>query len=365
VIVLFAEFRHAWRGLSRFQSVDQEKRPIVFYAQDVWAWKHFGPIVSTLVDTLGKEVSYVTSNRLDPVLQTEHSRIHTFYVGLGMFRMSWFQSLESDVLVMTMPDFGTYHIKRSKHPVHYIYLHHSMVSSHMASRPNAFDNFDSILCVGPHHREETRAAENQYGLQPKTLIDAGYGVVDSILASDNPLSISQSQAGEQSKRVLIAPSWGENALIETRGGELVEVLLEAGHQVTVRPHYMTIQNHPGLLRELGKRFGAHSKFLLDTDLQSQGTVHSSDIMISDWSGAALEFAFGLERPVLFVDLPKKANNPDYQKIGLVPVEMWLRSQIGEVISPDRLSDIPAAVKRLCENPGKWREAIREVRDCLI
>lgn len=361
----FAAFRHAWKDLSRFQSVDQGKRSIVFYAQDIWAWKHFEPIVSTLVDTLGKEVSYVTSNRLDPVLQKAHSRIQTFYIGLGMFRTSWFQSLEANVLVMTMPDFGTYHINRSKHPVHYIYLHHSMVSSHMAYRPNAFDNFDSILCAGPHHRKETRATEKQYGLQPKTLIDAGYGVLDTILASDNSLSVSQYQAGQQGKRVLVAPSWGENALIETRGNELVSVLLEAGHQVTVRPHYMTIQNHPDLLKELGKRFGTNSKFHLDTDLESQGTVHSSDIMISDWSGAAIEFAFGLGRPVLFVDVPEKVNNPCYQKIGLEPVEVGLRSQIGEVVSPDQLSDIPAAVERLCENPGNWREAICKVRDGLI
>jgi YidC/Oxa1 family membrane protein insertase len=88
-------------------------------------------------------------------------------------------------------------------------------------------------------------------------------------------------------------------------------------------------------------------------------------MISDWSGAALEYAFGLERPVLFVDVPKKINNPDYLNIGLEPVEIAVRSQIGEVVSPDRLSDVPAALDRLCENPENWREAICEVRDRLI
>ena len=148
--MLFAAFRHAWRDLSRFKSMNPEQRSIVFYAQDLWAWKHFGPMVNTLVDTFGKQICYVTSNRQDPVLEMEDSRIQAFYVGLGAFRTSWFQSLEADVLVMTMPDFGTYHIRRSKQPVHYIYVHHSMVSSHMAYHSDAFDNFDSILCVGPH-----------------------------------------------------------------------------------------------------------------------------------------------------------------------------------------------------------------------
>jgi len=295
----------------------------------------------------------------------EDSRVQTFYVGLGAFRTSWFQSLEADVLVMTMPDFGTYHIKRSKHLVHYIYLHHSMVSSHMAYRPNAFDNFDSILCVGPHHRNETRASEEQNSLHPKSLLDAGYGVVDSILASEYAMADDLPEAGQRSKRVLVAPSWGEHGLLETKGTELIEILLGAGYLVTVRPHYMTIRNHPKLLSELRKGFSSDPNFLLDTDLESQGTVHSTDIMISDWSGAALEFAFGLESPVLFIDMPKKVNNPYYTGIGLEPIEIGVRSQIGEVVSPDQLSDVPAALDRLCENPGTWREAIVEARSRLI
>ena len=32
-------------------------------------------------------------------------------------------------------------------------------------------------------------------------------------------------------------------------------------------------------------------------------------MVSDWSGAALEYSFGLKKPVIFLDLPKKVNNP--------------------------------------------------------
>ena len=104
---------------------------------------------------------------------------------------------------------------------------------------------------------------------------------------------------------------------------------------------------------------------MDLDLSSQGTVSESDIMISDWSGAAIEYALGLEKPVISVDVPRKVNNPDYRDISHQPIEVILRSEIGEVIPTNRLSEIPAAIERLCENPEIWRVRMRELRERWI
>ena len=57
-------------------------------------------------------------------------------------------------------------------------------------------------------------------------------------------------------------------------------------------------------------------------------------MISDWSGAALDYAFGLNKPVVFIDVPKKINNLDYQEIGLDCFEEVIRDNIGVVFKPD-------------------------------
>ena len=66
-------------------------------------------------------------------------------------------------MIMTMPDLETFHIKRSKsHPVHYIYMFHSMVSTHLVYRKSAFDNYDTIFCVGEHHLDEIQNTEKYY-----------------------------------------------------------------------------------------------------------------------------------------------------------------------------------------------------------
>ena len=52
----------------------------------------------------------------------------------------------------------------------------------------------------------------------------------------------------------------------------------------------------------------------------------SDVMISDWSGAALEYAFALQRPVVYVDTPQKTVNQDWRDLDLVPFEDVIRAR---------------------------------------
>ena len=68
-------------------------------------------------------------------------------------------------------------------------------------------------------------------------------------------------------------------------------------------------------------------------------MHDSDLMISDWSGAALDYAFGLGKPVLFIDVPRKVNDPSYTELGIEPIESSIRDVVGMVIPPD-FSSLP-------------------------
>ena len=84
-------------------------------------------------------------------------------------------------------------------------------------------------------------------------------------------------------------------------------------------------------------------------------------MISDWSGVSMEYAFALDRPVIFVDVPKKINNPDFEDIHCKPIEISIRTEIGDVISPNQLDELPKKINSLFENLEKFRKRIREVR----
>jgi hypothetical protein len=350
--------RDGWAALRRIQQEGERPR-IIFYAENGDAWPHFEPILSALSARNRGPVRYITSSPGDPVLTGGSPLVQPSCIGDGALLIAFFESLRNAVLVMTTPDLQTFHLKRSRDPrVHYLYVHHSMVSTHMTYRPGAFDHFDTLFCVGPHHVAETRAREKRLALRPKELVEHGYGRLDRMIehaALGAPL-----RAGAPA-HILVAPSWGDEGLLESRGEGTIGALLDAGFRVTVRPHRRTGLRNRALLDRIRRRFAPNPRFTIDEAMASFASLASADLMVGDWSGAALEYAFAFQRPVLFVDVPRKVNDPDYAALGIEPLEVGIRHLLGEVVPPDDVAALVAAASRLLADPQGFSERIRAIR----
>lgn len=355
----FFETFSEWR---RFTALPPERRALTVYSEDVASWAFLGPVVDRLVDHHDQPVVYLTSAEDDPRRSDPRPGLQAFWIGEGMVRTLAFLQLETRLMVMTMPDLETYFLKRSRvSPVHYTHLFHSMVSSHMTYRPGAFDHFDSILCVGPHHEAEMRAQEERSGLAPRRLLRHGYARLDHLLATrPDPLPLRSDPV-----QVLVAPSWGPRGLLETRGVEVTRILLEAGYRVVVRPHPHTLKTAPDCVEAIRRAFPDAPLLTLETDVASTRSLFASSVMISDWSGAALDYAFGLERPVLFVDLPRKVNNPGYQELGVEPLEVRIREELGAVVPEQELPSLPDRVEELLQRTRAFPERLAELREETI
>ena len=353
----------SWRGVQAFRKLPISKRKIIFYVEDFGYWNYFKDVYAALQNNFNQEIIYVTSSDSDPMLSQPPLGITSFFIGSHAARTFFFAGLEADIVVMTMPDLQTFHIKRSPYPVKYVYLHHSLVSTHMIYRFEAFDHFDSILCVGRHHLAEIKARETLYNLPCKELVQHGYGKLDALLAS-NKLGPRKLHPND-SIQVLIAPSWGENGLLELFANEVIESLLKVNCDIILRPHPRTFHLKPDLKASLLDSFGNNKNFQLDLDLNSFDAFYNSDIMISDWSGAALEFSFGLERPVIFVDVPKKILNSKYQELEIEPLEAHIRDQIGIVLPTKDISNIGEIAKKLGKSKNDWQAKIAEARNYWV
>ena len=356
-----------WAELQKFNQLSQDERSIVFYAEDSSSFVHFEQIIYELTEKMECQICYVTSAKDDPILSNQNKRIRAFYIGLGTARITFFLELKAKILVMTMPDLETYQIKRSRvYPVHYVYVFHSINSTHRNYRKSAFDHFDSIFCVGRHQIEEIRATESVYNLNPKNLVEHGYGLLDKLQKNKSVKKTTNNiKTKDGKKNILVAPSWGENGLLETVGSDLVRILLDNKYNVIVRPHPMTIRKWQHIIEKIKQEFNDNLDFEMETNTNSFETLHSTYGLISDWSGIGFEYAFVCERPVLYIDVPQKTNNPHYNDITCKPLENSIRNLIGKIISPNELENIPKIIESTYENIECFKTKIQKIQKQTI
>tara|TARA_Y100000590_G_scaffold143431_1_gene164622 strand:+ start:4323 stop:5477 length:1155 start_codon:yes stop_codon:yes gene_type:complete len=347
--------------LKKFENLELDDKQIVFYSENENSMFIFKSLIDELISK-NITVCYVTSSKDDPYLTTSNDKIKTFCIGEGIIRTKFFLNLKANILIMTMPDFGTSFIKRSKvYPVHYVYMFHAIASTHLVYKKNAFDNYDSIFCIGQFQVNEIRSREQLYNLNKKNLITTGYSHLDNLIKK---YSLDKHVSVNNPIQVLIAPSWSDDGLFETIIDENIDILLNSGFKVVLRPHPMTQKKSKKKINTLRQKFLSHSNFIIEENIPNFDSFVKSDIMITDWSGAAIEYAFTLERPVLFIDVPKKIHNPDYEELSEIPIEISIRDKIGEIISPSDLQVLPSKINDLCQN-NNVKTKIQKIRDELV
>jgi YidC/Oxa1 family membrane protein insertase len=349
-----------WKELRIFEKLSNSERSIVFYAENKASMNHFKLLISELTEKMNLEICYVTSVKNDPILKSKNLKIKSFYIGNGVARTKFFLNLTAKILIMDMPDLDIFHIKRSKvYPVHYIYLFHSMFSIHSYLRDHAIDNYDTIFCVGKHHENEIKETEKFYKLKEKILVPYGYGRLDTLLKEKDIFKKTKST----SKLILITPSYGNKNLLEVCGIELIELLLKFNFKVMLRPHFKIIQDSADLLKLIEDKFGKNPNFILEKGVIPTNLFHNSISMISDWSGISFEYAFTFEKPVIFIDVPKKVLNSNSDNLSTEPIEISLRNQIGHIVSPNNLESILDILNTIQEN--EISKKIREIRSQTV
>ncbi|MFQ5636354.1 MAG: hypothetical protein ACE5G3_13635, partial [Gammaproteobacteria bacterium] len=331
----------------------------VIYSESRQDWHHHAAIVAELTRRIGAKICYVSSDEGDPGLHQDDPNIVPFWIGDGFFRIVFFQTLRADVMLTQLLDLDNLDLKRSVYPVHYIFMFHSLVSTHMADRENSYDHYDTILCAGPHQKREIRKRESIRGLPAKQLVPHGYRRLEQLMAERR---IVPPRTATGNIHVLLAPSWGERTILNLCGMELVGILLDAGFRLTLRPHFQTRWNSPGVIEGIVARYGDHPQFALIEDMGESDSLYDSHVMITDWSGAGMDYGLGLEKPVLYIDVPPKSRNDAWRALGIEPLESIIRSEIGAVLAPERLVDAPAVIRDLLREPEQFRRDVQQLRN---
>lgn len=350
------------RELARRERVDYKRffsvlnKHLVFYSESSGFYKYYKGIIEYILKNTNIAVHYITSDPNDQVFAISQSqpRLKPYYIAEKRL-ITLMMKLDCDVMVMTMPDIENFHIKRSyvRKDIEYVYVPHCIDSINMTMRTGAVDHYDSVLCVGKHQKEEITNTEAVYGLPHKTLVDWGYTLLDEMRAQ----YAASAHEDKPWKKILIAPSWQKDNIVDSCLEEILDTLKGRGYQITVRPHPQEVRLKQAYMEQLEAKYAADRDVEIQTDFSSNSTVFEADLLITDWSGITYEYAFTTLRPVLFIDTPMKVMNPEYEKINTPPINIWMREVIGAVVKPDELEKLPEAVERLLSGRDEYRERI--------
>ena len=270
----------------RFFSI--ANKHLVFYSEKNGFFKYYKGIIDYLLDHSNVVIHYITSDPEDQVFKLENSNFKVYYIGHKKL-ITLMMKMDADIVVMTMPDIDNFQIKRSyiRKDIEYIYIPHGMDSLNMTMRTGSVDHYNTIFCVGPHQKEEIEETEKVFHLPHKKLVEWGYSLLDSMREE---YSHSEKQQGAK-KKIIIAPSWQEDNIMDTCLEEILERLKNCDYEITVRPHPQHVRHCSTKIELLKEHYSTNTNIVIQTDFSSNSTIFEADLMITDWSGIAYEFAY--------------------------------------------------------------------------
>jgi len=334
------------------------KKQVVFYALSGGQYKFYKTIIDYLVEHSDMVIHYLTNDPNDTLFSNHHPQVAPYYASQRK-TIALMLKLDTDIMVTTVPDLQSFHVKRSivRDDIEYIHTFHSLASTHLTYREKAFDHFNTILCVGPHQVAEIRKREAIAMLPRKNLVKGGYGQYDQLAT----LYESVCKSVNEKLRVLIAPSWQEDNILDICIEPMLESLVEKGYEIVVRPHPQYIRLFPERINSLKERFARIDKTIFfELDYLSSESIFTSDILITDWSNIGYEFAYCTLKPCIFINTPMKVMNPNYDQYGLEPLDFSLRDKVGVSVDVENVGELNEIIKRLWAQKDSYRSLIGEL-----
>ena len=350
----------------RFFSI--ANKHVVFYSEGSGFYKYFESLIGWLLTHTNLVIHYVTNDPKDQIFKiaAAQPRIKPYYIGPVKI-IPLFMKMDADMMVMTTPDLNKYQLKRSyvKKDVEYCYMTHGVSSVHLCLRQGAFDNYDTIFAVGPYQIKEHRKTEEIYHLKAKRLVESGYMLLDTLFAQyehDRPEIERRKTDGV--RKILIAPSYHDGNILESCIDELIAQCRAPNRQVVVRPHPRFITHQPAKMKAILARYAGcpENELKFEMDFKSNSSIYESDIVVSDWSSVSYEFSFTTRKPCIIIDTPMKVINPEWQRLGIEPADIWMRDRVGALVRMNALGSVGDIVSDMLANPGKFAEKIQNLMD---
>jgi len=351
----FYRLVNLWQGRGFISKDSIDGCDVVFYSEGKQYWQVFKPVILAL-EKRNVKSAYLTSGEDDPGLNHQSEFTSTQYLGGMAQSWAYLNNLRAPVVIMTTPQIDIMTLKRSRWVKHYGHLLHSPTDIH-SYRKYAFDYFDSIFCSGPFQVESIRKMEQFRNSPMKLLLETGLTYYDQLISEKNEAE----KKSDGKSVVLVAPTWQPFCIVNRFGQSLFETLLDnKDFHVIFRPHPQSYISFPEVVKSMEDLFGDSENFEIDRKPSGSESLQRADVMITDVSGVAMDFAFLQNKPIVFFDVPfdgkgLEASNLDHQSWDLA-----IRNQLGALLQEDELDKLNEVLIHIIDNP--LDEDLRKLRE---
>jgi CDP-glycerol glycerophosphotransferase (TagB/SpsB family) len=350
----------AYRAMAKLQrllghrggpSALADEHALVLYSEGRQYASTFEPILRELASR-GMPCTYLSSDPQDPLLACGLPAVTTRFIGRSYAAWGYLNTLRATLCVMTTPSLDVLQIKRSRHVRHYAHVIHSPTDKAF-NRPYSFDYFDSVFTCGPHQERTIRFLEALRGTRVKSLVQAGCVYYDTLLREVR--AAGDFVPSGDSRRVLVAPTWGKNGLLRRYGMRVLQPLLEAGCSVMLRPHPQSATAEPDLLEELRRLTAKYPNCHWDDRENPVWAMVNSDILVSDISGIVFDYGFLVGRPVVTMDFEVDRRGFEASDLPYIPWELEVLETVGRTVSEPDIAQLPRIVESEITNQDRRRQ----------
>lgn len=351
--IFSSEFRKSLLNVLKFKLYHGRKNAVVFYDRFPSHYSFSRNVINKLLEKNQLPIILIVGDKTHPMLKNHNKNIEVLYIYNKTEIL--FRLLNIKLMITPASHFAT---RFKPKGVNLVHIFHSIVSMHYVYGDGAFDGYDTFFAVGPHHIEELKRTQSLRGLENKKFLEIGYPKIEELVIQEPKL-----QNTNEKIKVLFAPSWGEYNLLKLHGVEIINKVLDMGYEIVVRPHPHSFMYDIETIQMIKQIASENNSCVLeDSNFAALESFNKSDILISDYSGAAYEYAFGLLKPVLFIDVPKKISSLTKEQLDYLPMEVTCREQIGAVTTMENFED---NFRNILDNQNEWRDTIKEVRKDYI
>ncbi|MDR2332933.1 MAG: CDP-glycerol glycerophosphotransferase family protein [Burkholderiaceae bacterium] len=276
---------------------------IAIHCEDPRYETTFLPIISNLIG-MGMGVTLFTMYTRDESFVKLPSEVTVISIPPGMLGYAFVNNIRAIVLLTTTPQLDVMTFRRSKKVNHYVIVQHALGESRYV-RPFAYDYYDTVFCCGPIAKANIQKMEILRNSKKKRLLNTGVPHYEVFMES-----MQNKFHKDARSTVLVAPSWGPLSMFETIGIDFISQIAEH-FNVIVRPHpQMRISQ-----RDLYEKICLIQGVEVNTSSTPISAMNAADILLSDISGIAQEFAFLYEKPVLIINQGRNLGGLEGELLG--------------------------------------------------